>query len=49
MISLTDVVKLWDEIPGEGDGGPYDFKDFVEMVDRSLGVYNDVVLINGED
>lgn len=48
MISLTEAISLWDEIPDE-DGEPFDFKEFIEMVDCSIGVYNDVVLIDDVD
>ena len=48
MISITEVVDLWDVLPDE-DGVTFNFKEFTEMVDKSIGVYNDISLIDDED
>lgn len=48
MISLFEVVEIWDRLPDE-DEPNFAFREFVKMVDDSIGVYNDVNLKDDGD
>ncbi len=56
MISLTDVISIWDGLPlfetssdEDASENSFTFRDFHRAVDDVIGVYNDLAPPDNED